>query len=306
MTTIRIVSNTPRHEDPWGASDHWTRVFRYMSHDGCGRWNDLQITDPRADADWTVVVNHCDGHDKTLIRDRAKTFTLIKEDACVTQHNHAVWDYYSDPRLWAGVWTIPTHWEPFDWSVSLPYRVLATQHPAKSKILSAVQSAKAYHPNHPARVAFVMGWLSKLPDFDLYGRDSYPLACYRGPLIGEMGPGGPVSGRIKDAGVFPYQYHFCAENYHQPNYWSEKIVDAWLAECLPLYSGCPNLEDFYPADSFIRLDLGKPEAALEVVKAAIASGQWEKRLPAIREAKRLCLERYNQWCCVEELVRERR
>lgn len=292
LTTIRVVSNTPPHDAAWGASDHWTNVFRYMSHDGAGRWNNLQLVDPRAEADWTVVVNHCHGHEQELIRDRWHTLVLVKEDHCVTCKSPDVWRYWGDPAQWGGTWTIERQWEPFDWWVHLPFGTLDAEHPEKTGILSAVQSAKGYHPNHAARVAFVRDFLAGVPGFDLWGRDPYPIAAYRGPL----------PGRVKDAGVLPYRYHFCAENYLQPNYWSEKLADAWVAECLPLYSGCPNLDDFFPPESYVRLDLSRPAEALAIVQEAITTDQYTKRLDAIREAKRLCLHKYNQWCCVELLL----
>lgn len=300
MTTIRVVSQTPAREK-WDASEHWTRVFRYMSHDGKGRWHDLQLVPPQQAADWTVVVNHADGaHERELVRDPRRALILQKEDAVVRAYLPAMWARWSDHTRWAACWNYPEpgRWEPFDWWVILPHVELAAGHPAKSKLLSAVQSGKEYYPGHKLRRDFVTKYLADFPGFDLYGRDRYDCACYRGRLDD------PLYGRAKNSGLLPYRYHFLAENAWEPHYFSEKLADAWVAECLPFYWGCPDLETFFPSEAFVRLPIEDGTRALAMLKEAIQTDQWTKRLPAIREAKRLCLEKYNQWCCVETLLSE--
>ena len=49
----------------------------------------------------------------------------------------------------------------------------------------------------------------------------------------------------------------------------------------------------FPAESFIPIPIDDPPRAADIVNRAIAAGEYEKRLGAIREAKRLILEKYN-------------
>lgn len=101
----------------------------------------------------------------------------------------------------------------------------------------------------------------------------------------------------------PYRYHIAIENHIAEHHWTEKIADALLCECLPFYAGDPGLAEVLPADSFIPIPLDDHEEAERIVRAAVAAGEYEKRLPAIREAKRLLLTRYNFWAQVLDIVR---
>ena len=99
-----------------------------------------------------------------------------------------------------------------------------------------------------------------------------------------------------------YKYALAIENTNENNWFSEKFWDNVMSECLTFYYGCPNLEKFFPAGSFIRLPLPDFNSALKIIEATIDTGQYEKRLPAIREAKRLCLEKYDLLHTIKELV----
>lgn len=88
------------------------------------------------------------------------------------------------------------------------------------------------------------------------------------------------------------RYAIAIENYYGDNYWTEKIADCWLADTLPFYYGCPNLEDYFPSDSFIRIDLDDFDNAANIIRRMVDTGEYEKRLPAIREARNLVLNHY--------------
>lgn len=90
----------------------------------------------------------------------------------------------------------------------------------------------------------------------------------------------------------PSRYAIAVENYFGDNYWTEKIADCWLAGVLPFYYGCPNLEEYFPAKSFIRIDLDDLGSAARIIRQMVDSGEYEKRLPAILEARDLVLNRY--------------
>ncbi len=93
-------------------------------------------------------------------------------------------------------------------------------------------------------------------------------------------------------GLAPYKYSLAIENSSSPDYWTEKIADCFLSWSVPIYYGCTNLEDYFPPASFIRIDIGSPEKAFESVKTAIDRDNWEKRLPALTEARNRVLNRY--------------
>lgn len=48
-----------------------------------------------------------------------------------------------------------------------------------------------------------------------------------------------------------YQFALCFENCIYPGYITEKIFDCFLANCIPIYLGAPDIEKFIPANLFI-------------------------------------------------------
>ena len=51
--------------------------------------------------------------------------------------------------------------------------------------------------------------------------------------------------------LFDSQYHICIENHAVGNYFTEKLIDAFLTETTPVYWGCPNIEDYFDVDGMI-------------------------------------------------------
>lgn len=111
-------------------------------------------------------------------------------------------------------------------------------------------------------------------DFDLYGYGFTPL-------------------EDKWDALEPYTFHLVLENCCVPHYWSEKLADAYLASCFPIVWGCPNLADYFPADSFLLLDTENLKLAAEKIRAVIDSPLSEKQRLAVAEARRRILEEYN-------------
>jgi hypothetical protein len=141
--------------------------------------------------------------------------------------------------------------------------------------LSMVYSPKRMrHTLHRQRNDFMRYLKAALPGMQVFGRGATPMADKSEALDG-------------------FRYHVAVENHIGPHHWTEKLADAYLGMTLPFYAGCPNAADYFPADSFIPIDMREPAAAVEIIRRAIADNAYEKRLPAIREARRRVLYEYN-------------
>jgi hypothetical protein len=75
-----------------------------------------------------------------------------------------------------------------------------------------------------------------------------------------------------------------------------------LGECLTFYAGDPDVGTWLPPDSFVPIPLDDHMEAEKIIKAAISEGLFEKRIEAVREAKRLILTKYNFWAQVIEVI----
>jgi hypothetical protein len=103
-------------------------------------------------------------------------------------------------------------------------------------------------------------------------------------------------------GLAPYRYSLAIENNSGPDMWTEKLADCFLTRTLPFYYGCTNLEDYFPKESFIRIDITQPEASLEKIRAVMAEDAWEKHLPALEIAQNLVLHKYQIFPHLSQLI----
>lgn len=154
--------------------------------------------------------------------------------------------------------------------------ILGESPQGKSRNVSMVYSPKAMrHTLHYHRARFMRELVERMPELETFGRHSTrPLDdkadCLRA-----------------------YRYHVAIENYIGEHHWTEKIADPFLGLTLPFYCGCPNLEAYFPEESFIRIDIHDAAGAAETIREAIANREFDKRLPAIVEAKRRVMFEYN-------------
>lgn len=147
--------------------------------------------------------------------------------------------------------------------------------PAKSRPISTVCSSKRQaHTLHRTRFDFTRRLKAALPELEVFGRG-----------VRDMDD--------KAEALDPYRCHVAIENHVAPHHWTEKLADAFLGFTLPLYHGCPNAADYFPPESFVPIDIRDPDAAIAAIRRALREGEYERRLPAIIEARRRVLDRYN-------------
>jgi hypothetical protein len=157
----------------------------------------------------------------------------------------------------------------------------------KKQLLSTVTSDLTYMDGHIERLTFIH-FLDQhiLEGFDVWGRntsDKYfqRIGAYRGEL------------KDKFDGLLDYEYHLAIENSFLKDYYTEKIADPILAECLCFYAGCSNLEEYIDERAFYRLDLSNKKQAKDSIIKAIHDGTRKKRLKYIRQQKKRLLTDLN-------------
>ncbi len=156
----------------------------------------------------------------------------------------------------------------------------------KTELVSNVCSRKLMrHTNHYKRHQLLEYLYANLPGF-----------VWKGQGICEIDR--------KCEALDSFRYHVAIENTVQPYHWTEKVADPIYCLSLPFYAGDPKLEQVLPPQSFIRIPVDNPPEALRIIKEAIANDEYSKRLPALREARRLLVERYNLYSQVLEVIRE--
>lgn len=121
----------------------------------------------------------------------------------------------------------------------------------KSKLISVIASNKCFTPEHRARLKFALDLKKHYGEtIDFYGRGFVPMDDKLDAL--------------KD-----YRFHVVLENSSHENYFSEKLTDCILTGTYPIYYGCPNLNYYFPDNSYLRIDIDNFEDAITKIDQAI-------------------------------------
>lgn len=160
--------------------------------------------------------------------------------------------------------------------------------PDKSAALSTVCSSKRQkHTLHNDRHQFSHWLLGELPEMGLYGHGYLPL-------------------EHKYHALDPYRFHLAIENYRGLHHWTEKLADPLLSGSFPIYYGCTNLGDYFPAESFLEIDIYNREQSLDTIRAITSDSSFlQSRRDALIQARHLVLHDYNLLNMIERLVLER-
>ena len=110
----------------------------------------------------------------------------------------------------------------------------------------------------------------------------------------------PISN--KSEAMDDFRYHIAIENHIEAHHWTEKIADCFLAYSLPFYFGPPNIKDYFPEEAIIPIDIFDIDGTETIIREAIQSNQYAKRLPAIKEARKRVLSDYNLMNVIADIV----
>ena len=219
-----------------------------------------------------------------------RTTFLNQFDAIISPHaehkNAKIFREQLPLNWWAGIRVEGT---PGNWKkeVSKDYdALLSIKAPPKNKLISVIASNKEMLAGHRQRLQLIKIMKDKYgSDLDIYGfgfdNITDKLDC-----------------------ILPYKYHLTLENSRINYYWSEKLSDAFLGWSLPIYSGCTNIEDYFPQDSLVQIDPDKPDQAIAILDQMIREDAYTQRLKAIEEARRRVLNELNMFSVLARICKQ--
>ncbi len=154
--------------------------------------------------------------------------------------------------------------------------------PAKTKPCSWITSGVSRSANHRQRLEFIKLLQAQELNFDLYGRNLPHWAGGKGIV------------NNKWHAVAPYYYNLAIENYAANDWYvSEKLWDALLGWCLPIYYGGAAADKLLPAGSFLRLP-SLDETGVEFIREVMATPDyWHEAIEKIAEARQIILHELN-------------
>jgi GR25 family glycosyltransferase involved in LPS biosynthesis/glycosyltransferase involved in cell wall biosynthesis len=288
---VRLVSN-------WASPEKLIEYFRRQMKAG-DSWDEFTFTaDPEA-FEYTVVLNQPVAHELPLIHPAQTVVIPMEPSTFVPDGGSWATD---DRKAFIQIRSHDRYVNPAEWHIDRSWSQLggggsAPDPIVKKHMLSAIVSGRRVDPGQILRLDFVHHLDKSDIELDVYGRDPMPnVDSYCGPL--------PF--RDKSDGLFPYRYTFAAENNAEPNYVTEKLFDAVLAECLCFYWGCPNLEQILDPQVFIRLPLDDFDKSERVIRESMANNEWEKRLPVIRAEKQRIVDEIQLFPTIARALRGHR
>lgn len=281
---IRLLSE-------WSDPETIYKQFNIFSKGNC-KWNNIQLVlDPPYD--YTIILNATNIY---LSSEELKKSIVFRMEPYMEQNpNYGFWSR-PDDKLFKLVCWHHTHYNNIEWHLSKTYNELKTLNIKKEDKLpiSTILSSKSFYEGHRKRVNFVKYIENKI-DIDVYGSNLFEYKNYKGQL----------PERQKDLGLFPYKYTFNCENNDISNYYTEKLWDAILSECLIFYHGHPDILNFIDSRAIIYLELKDFEEDYNKIVDAIKNNEWEKRIEFIRKEKYRILDELQFFPRIEKLLSDK-
>ncbi len=134
----------------------------------------------------------------------------------------------------------------------------------KTNLLSLIASKKNKLEGHKLRHKIVNYLLSIDLDVDIMGR-------------------GYKSFENKEDGLAPYHYSIVIENNQESNYFTEKLIDCFLCETIPIYWGSSNIGNYFDIRGMI---ICKTAADIKLALKGISSEAYTSKLNWIKSNRK--------------------
>lgn len=282
MTVVRIVKD-------WD----WPDLLR-QTPGGKGRWGEIAFTlEAEEECDFLVVLNSRLERPITTLCPPEHVWMIVQEpyypgltDWVMEHHTPFARVYTHHPLPDTPTTRYLTAPPAIPWHVNKTFdQLVSSDIPPKSKAISWIVGNATDLPGHIKRLSFLK-FIQKdgSLDIDLFGRAVRYI-------------------EDKWDGLEPYFFSLAIENNSGPDMWTEKLADCFLSWSIPFYYGCTNLDRYFPKDAYIPIDINDPEGAIKIIRENAMPKNWEKRLPAIEEARDLILNKYQLFPFLVEQIR---
>lgn len=288
----------------WGENIHSLHErYKYFTPCHDNKWDNLEATEELKSADFLIVMSGLPNNRNSLI---GKIFNLLdkeypdknylshKKKIClqrepvevssrIMNYNNTVFYGSYENFYHASTWFLRKSFKELD-NLKIPNDI---------KSLSAVVSNKRSTHGQRRRLDMIASISKIYPEIDIYGRNlefSTFGESYKGSI--------DYNGNCKFNGLYKYKYSLAFENSSHRNYFTEKLIDCFLCWTKPIYWGCPNISDYFPAESFAYVDIFGEDVEKKILEELSKPVDYD----ALKEARELVLNKYNIWPSVKHII----
>ena len=154
---------------------------------------------------------------------------------------------------------------------------LKSLEPEKKKLISIVTSNQKMMPGHNKRMAIIERLQRDYPDaVDIFGRGFKTID-------------------FKADALLPYYFHICIENSSIKDYWTEKIADPILAQCVPIYAGCKNISSYFGRGGYLEFNVDNYDGLCRIIDQIIKDpvGEYNKFKSSLAKLRIKLMEEQN-------------
>lgn len=271
----------------WGQTpEEMLKDYSLQSPEGSGKWQDIEATTVLEDAEFLVIQDNCD---PILLNKFPKERRLYFSREALDLNSHRKYppslverSSFWDDTGW--LWTKWIYPNKSAGGINRTYDALIQEKPppGKTNLISCVQSNKQMTVGHVLRQEFINKFLNLYPeDLDLFGTMDTANKI--------------LPDNDKFHALNEYKYCLAFDNQNSiKNFFGTQFTDSMIYWTVPVYWGGAALSEFFPQDSFIQIDITK-EGEAERVMEILKNDDYNKRIPAIKEARELILNKYNVW-----------
>jgi len=285
--------------------------YKPLTPESKGIWkNIIAVTDINK-ADWIVIIDDIHKKQKKQILNFNKDKVICiprepgRKNPSYLNHNFKYkYTYNNFFHCWTSIMCIKKNYDEL-----LAFNKI----PLKNKLCSTITSRLDQGNGlYATRIEFIKK-LSKQKQFlnkiDIYGynwTESELGEMFKGTFGGFNIATSHIIDKLlpnttKWDGLENYSYSIAIENCCLKNYFSEKFTDCILAWTIPIYYGCPNINEYFPKDCYYWLDITSSNCFEELDKI-LNTPITDIQINAIEKARDTILNKHNVWEVVNNIV----
>lgn len=282
---------------PWASSSNVLEDYRHQTPQNSGNWEDvIAVTNPD-EADYLIIQDETSDSSLLSKFESKKRLYFNREALSTGILNRINKDEYNIFSFWDGSGYLPIRW----WygtnvgassqgygGITKTYDELSTLEPyQKTKKLCCILSDKVMNEGHGIRKNFAEKYVNKYP-LDLYGSVSFKNSTI------------PNNDKILALKDYKYCLGFDNQDFIK-DFFGTQFSDTILAWSIPIFWCGTDLRRYFPEGSFIQFDARNPEE-IDRIHQIVENDDYESRLPALKEARNLILNKYNFWPTIKKVI----